>query len=763
MTRGHRLSQAAPHLAAGLLTVAMLVALAAPASASVPTRLSAEGRLLTADGKAAPDGTYMVTFRLYASAAAKQAVWSEVVAKLTVSGGRFKHALGSATPLSAQLLAKTKAGWLGVAVANEPETSRVALRSAPMVQRAALAGGLACTGCLSMQALKADGDLNLGKGSVKAGVLAAGSLIAGDVQAQTLKGDGAKITGASPSPSSCPPNQVATGVDNAGKLLCNVAAGVGGGQIEQISGGLLTTKIGGSHPSKTTPKGIDDNNPIGTTDVIELKDLGIATALSISVHLTNSNLASVEVIAYAPDNTPYVLHKGKAGKELKETWPVTAQPVSGNLGTWIGKNPKGKWRLRVIDKAFLNNGKDGQLLSWSVNVLAKSSQMITSTGAFAASGQLGVQQSGGPPFACAEDTVGAQYWDSKNKRMYYCDGSWRELLVESLCGNGVVNSTENCDDSNTKDGDGCTSKCLKNVCGDGVPWIGKEECDDGNKVDKDACSNSCKSNFQTVTFTTCGQTGRLGPAQGKCDSAYAGNTWLKGKVKLVAGVQNWTVPFTGAFTIEAYGARGGYNGANGARMKGSFQFKAGQVLQIVVGQMGIRGSGGGGGGGGGTFVYTGNTLHIAAGGGGGKAQSGSNKPGVGSTAPNGSKGVTSAAGGNNGAKGGGGHYDGASPGAGWNGGDTTNYSNNDVVGAKSRPTWLGAQSNRHNYKSHGGFGGGGASIHPGGGGGGYGGGGAGAGGGGDGRGGGGAFNAGAHQSNTSGANASHGKVIITSP
>ena len=101
------------------------------------------------------------------------------------------------------------------------------------------------------------------------------------------------------------------------------------------------------------------------------------------------------------------------------------------------------------------------------------------------------------------------YLDSKDKRLYYCDGDWRKLLIEPLCGNKIINPGEQCDDGNTKDGDGCTAKCQKNVCGDGVLWTGKEECDDGNVKDGDECTPLCK-------FSNCLKDWKVGtPCNGK--------------------------------------------------------------------------------------------------------------------------------------------------------------------------------------------------------------------------------------------------------
>jgi hypothetical protein len=76
---------------------------------------------------------------------------------------------------------------------------------------------------------------------------------------------------------------------------------------------------------------------------------------------------------------------------------------------------------------------------------------------------------------------------------------------------------------------------------------------------------------------------------------------------VINGIQYWTVPTTGTYRVEAWGARGGqqpeYNyGGPGARVRGDFILSQGQILKILVGQMGANaqndcGAGGGGGGG----------------------------------------------------------------------------------------------------------------------------------------------------------------------
>ena len=142
-----------------------------------------------------------------------------------------------------------------------------------------------------------------------------------------------------------------------------------------------------------------------------------------------------------------------------------------------------------------------------------------------------------------------------------------------------------------------------------------------------------------ATFTSLGASGKDGPSS--LGNHYKGQDH-DGQVTLSGGIQQWTVPYTGGYRIEAVGAAGGYNtynnsdqyGGRGARMVGTFNLTEGEIIQILVGQEGgirknvstsassgtvVAGGGrGGGGGGGGTFVVRGrNTSLIVAGGGGG--------------------------------------------------------------------------------------------------------------------------------------------------
>ncbi|MDF1673447.1 MAG: T9SS type A sorting domain-containing protein [Vicingaceae bacterium] len=229
---------------------------------------------------------------------------------------------------------------------------------------------------------------------------------------------------------------------------------------------------------------------------------------------------------------------------------------------------------------------------------------------------------------------------------------------------------------------------------------------------------------QTYTFTNCGATGRYGPTQTQVNATYTGSNTLAGDVTInTQGIQEWTVPVTGNYSIEAIGAEGGdstnspdtYPG-KGAIMKGEFNLTQGTVLKILVGQRGgdaavpvspcTAHQDRAGGGGGGSFVTdTSNTPLIVAGGGNGDNWGDWNTSGPGALITNtGTGGGTSTTGR---AGGGGGLI-----------GDGQDYNNNDEGGHSFINGGEGGNRNECN-KGDGGFGGGGGARYEGGGGGGY--------------------------------------------
>jgi hypothetical protein len=145
--------------------------------------------------------------------------------------------------------------------------------------------------------------------------------------------------------------------------------------------------------------------------------------------------------------------------------------------------------------------------------------------------------------------------------------------------------------------------------------------------------------FTSATFSPGGTTGRDGPSLANARTGLTGagtDAWKSNTsfFSTVAGIQYWTVPRTGSYRIEAWGAQGGTSGSQqggrGARIQGNFTLTEGEIIRILVGQQGSTGAHTQDGqpvsaGGGGTYVIrtpyndTGSIL-VIAGGGGGAAQ-----------------------------------------------------------------------------------------------------------------------------------------------
>ena len=306
-------------------------------------------------------------------------------------------------------------------------------------------------------------------------------------------------------------------------------------------------------------------------------------------------------------------------------------------------------------------------------------------------------------------------------------------------------------------------------------------------------STSFLYHFEEHTFTNCGQTGYTGPTLTMCKDAYTSQPWVANSSffnMTTQGIQEWTVPATGIYRVEVWGAAGGTHvhsgntGGQGAVIIGQFNLTKLQIISLLVGQLGknsVSVSGAAPGGGGGTFIWRkqDNNLLIAAGGGaGGSRNNYTNRHA--STSENGQSAEGKSNGGvsgNGGRSNAGGSSYWAGGGAGWN---TNGTGGNNATDYNYVPGSQGAEGGRRALEggfggirwndgndeggdgSFGGGGGGGSDTMGTGGGGGYSGGGGGNSNPGNGSGGGGgSYYRNATNVSTSVSNTGHGKVVVT--
>jgi fibro-slime domain-containing protein len=107
---------------------------------------------------------------------------------------------------------------------------------------------------------------------------------------------------------------------------------------------------------------------------------------------------------------------------------------------------------------------------------------------------------------CTSPTAGGGDGGTADGGAATCKGP--TTCTTTVCGNGKVEGSEQCDDGNQATGDGCSPFCrlepicppsggeCTTACGDGlllpIDKMNGQECDDGNTVSGDGCSSTCK-------------------------------------------------------------------------------------------------------------------------------------------------------------------------------------------------------------------------------------------------------------------------------
>ena len=176
----------------------------------------------------------------------------------------------------------------------------------------------------------------------------------------------------------------------------------------------------------------------------------------------------------------------------------------------------------------------------------------------------------------------------------------------SFCGNSAIEGLEGCDDGGAASGDGCSSVCIDEFCGDLVTNDVDETCDDGNGVSGDGCDANCTTTGCGNGVVTAGESCDP-PSPGVCTASCAAS----GDVTLV----DWTTATSGTAgpldatlvsiasplisnanlsgadfsAAPASASAEAIDYATGSNWNFTFSLQAGSILLYAVGWRGIEG------------------------------------------------------------------------------------------------------------------------------------------------------------------------------
>ena len=530
------------------LTLGAVFTWPAIALGDVPGQIHYQGTLKDSQGVVihcpsvndCPSGTVSVTFRLYDQSNGGDPLWEETWNDLAVSQGIVDIRLGSSTPIEEAALGGNEA-WLALEINQGGELTprqrvvssayAIVAATAMEAQNAETLGGQPADAYATVDGIAGlcvTEDELAGYGYLDEGAI------------ETYLTEKGYVAGPSLVTLNCNQGQVPTWDGN--QWGCGNAS-LSPDALAVVSNGLLTNQFVDAFNSNNVPIDIPDDNPVGISDEIEVADIGIAQVLTVSVHIKNSDLGSVVVKLFDADDNEHVLFQDAAanGDTLIATYPNPDQQVLGDLSKWNGKNPKGTWRLLVIDDGFLNNQVDGEIVDWSVQMQTLSNQKVAVTGDLVVDGQVkgdldtsGTVAAGSlrakpvneAPALCSPATEGTIYYDAGVKSLRVCNGDeYLRLMMCSeacpdandvACSEDILNGCgENCGGS----GQGLNStQCLVNASGTGCGIPVVDNCDNdcnlqGTALNLDNCADPdqtpCGEVIGDGCGNACGTTGKF--------------------------------------------------------------------------------------------------------------------------------------------------------------------------------------------------------------------------------------------------------------
>ncbi len=256
------------------------------------------------------------------------------------------------------------------------------------------------------------------------------------------------------------------------------------------------------------------NNPKRSYDVAtpsSLMNIGVfgkVTKAALKMNAFHSFDSDLDIALIAPSGQSLDLSSdnGSSGDNyintiLSDTCStlVTAgvAPMTGcfkpeALFSTLTSGAKGTWKLNIGDDASTDTG---YLINWTLAMCVNPTLNLCGNGIL------------DPGEACDDNNNSSN--DGCNATCSALESGFSCVLASPttclpVCGDNIVSGTRDCEDGNAIDGDGCSSACLiepgygcfgtpstcVRVCGDGFK-TSDEACDDGNRIPGDGCDAAC--------------------------------------------------------------------------------------------------------------------------------------------------------------------------------------------------------------------------------------------------------------------------------
>jgi len=483
-------------------------------AAGLPPLIPMQGMLQTGSGAPVADGKYSVTIRVYDSVTATDDLWKEIHVAVKVTSGFFSTNLGEVdpkVPLPVELFTSAKALFIGLQVSDDPELPRVAFASVPY----ALLSKFAET---AQSAKTADSAALADLAKVAEGLT---KPITGDLIAPgTLSASSIGFTYAGSNTKGGP----------ALDLQCTGCV-----SLDEIAPGVLTaanTTYDGSGVGATAQNAQDMFDALWP----------LVQLLAGAVHVSGQGVG----IGKDP--------AAGCGLDIAGLTCVNGLSV---LYTMNADSADAMNQVKTIGQLVYRTDVQRAFMLTPLGFRKVLFEALCGDGLAEALEECddGKNNADAPDkcrLTCKKPACGDKIADSAEQ----CDDG-NDINTDGCvagcktakCGDGYVyTGVEECDDgnNNANTADKCRTTCNKPICGDGITDTG-EQCDDGNSTDNDGCSNTCKAPFSQACATK--------EAENPCfttvarDVALCGNTYNTGNVASACAT-GW-----GVCTLSQWNAR----------------------------------------------------------------------------------------------------------------------------------------------------------------------------------------------------------------